>query len=62
MFDDPNGTEARLYGIALDARVGPDLYLGAELRQRDLKVPFTDTSGFEPQADWDEHLGSLYGY
>ena len=62
MFDDPNGTEARLYGIALDARVGPDLYLGGELRQRDLRVPFTDASGADRRTDWDEHLGSLYGY
>ncbi len=62
MFDDLNGTEARLYGIALDARPRPDLYLGGELRARDLKVPFTDVNGADERTDWDELTGALYAY
>lgn len=62
MFDDLNGTDAKLYGIAMDARLGTDVFLGAELRGRDLTVPYTDQDGDNRRTDWKERNGALYAY
>jgi tetratricopeptide (TPR) repeat protein len=64
-FDDPEGTTAWRYGVALDQVLSRRLYVGAELSRRDLKVPFTDLSGEEPEVrrvDWREDLGRAYAY
>jgi Tfp pilus assembly protein PilF len=38
-FDDPNGTESRRYGVAIDQKFAKDVFGGLELSKRDLKVP-----------------------
>jgi tetratricopeptide (TPR) repeat protein len=64
-FDDPEGTTAWRYGIAVDQTFSRDLHAGAELSRRDLRVPFTDLSGPTPQileVDWREEVGRAYVY
>lgn len=39
MFDDVNGTRATRAGVGVDARIADTLYGGAEVSQRDLRVP-----------------------
>ncbi|MCS6779099.1 MAG: TonB-dependent receptor [Geminicoccaceae bacterium] len=39
LFDDLNGTEAWLYGVGADLRLGPDLRAGLQLTWRTLTVP-----------------------
>ncbi len=44
-FADSEGTEAWRYGVAVDQRVGDQLYVGAELSKRDRDVPFLQAGG-----------------
>ncbi|MFQ5963497.1 MAG: TonB-dependent receptor domain-containing protein [Candidatus Scalinduaceae bacterium] len=43
-FDDPNGTEAWRYGVAVDQKFSKSLYGGAEYSRRDMEIPFIRTS------------------
>ena len=66
-FDDPDATDAWVYGGAVDQKIGKDIYLGAEFAYRDLNVPFfaQEEAGAPitiSEAKWDESLGRLYGY
>jgi hypothetical protein len=38
-YDDRNGTQSRLYGLGVDARIAEGLYTGAEISRRDLDTP-----------------------
>ena len=38
-YDDRNGTQSRLYGLGVDARIAEGLYTGAEMSRRDLDTP-----------------------
>ncbi|MGQ0594593.1 MAG: FecR domain-containing protein [Gammaproteobacteria bacterium] len=51
-FDDPNATESRRYGLAVDHVFSSALYGGVEISKRDLKVP---TSEGEAE-NWEEDL------
>jgi hypothetical protein len=42
-FDDPNGTEAWRYGVAVDQKFSESIYGGAEYSRRDLDVAFSET-------------------
>jgi opacity protein-like surface antigen len=62
-FDEPNATEAWLYGAALDQKFPKNIYGGAEYRHRDLDVPFTETIGGVStlrEVKWDEDLLRAY--
>jgi hypothetical protein len=63
-FEDAEGTEAWRYGIAVDQKFLSSVYGGAEYSERDLDVPFKDTTrgGEVRQVDWDEKLGRAYLY
>ena len=64
-FDDLNGTEAWRYGLAVDQKFLHSFYGGAEFSYRELKVPFVDVAGPEPEnkkSDWKEYLGRAYLY
>jgi hypothetical protein len=41
-FDDPNGTDAWRYGLAVDQKIFKTLFAGVELSKRDLTVPYSD--------------------
>ena len=61
MFDDPDGSDTRLYGLAADVILDRTLVVGAELRKRDLKVPFFNaTTSMRDNTDWDETNGLVY--
>jgi len=59
-YDDPNLTEAKRYGVALDHKFSRTLYGGLELSKRDLDVPFFDQNNIQDTADWDERIGRAY--
>jgi len=62
-FDDPEGTKAWRYGIAIDQKFSPALYGGAEFSVRDLEVPFLEYPSMKVQeADWEERLYRVYIY
>lgn len=68
-FDDPTGTDAWRYGVAIDQKFSPTLYGGVEYSRRELDVPFLDedlSSGFPTitvdNADWGERLARAYLY
>lgn len=64
-FDDPRGVVAWRYGVGLDQHFALDLYAGAELSSRDLKLvdPVTSISGERsPDLSWQELLGRAYLY
>jgi hypothetical protein len=69
-FDDFNGTEAWVYGAAVDQKFSQSLFAGAELFYRDLEVPYFDNiapprepSDFKlEEADWEEYVGRAYLY
>ncbi len=70
-FDDVNGTEAWVYGTAMDQKFSRDLYGGVEYYQRDLKVPaqiLTQAPAPAPpvisveKVDWTEQEGRAYLY
>ena len=43
-FDDGNATDSWRYGLAIDQKVSPNMYVGAEVSKRDLVVPTIFTS------------------
>lgn len=43
-FDDPDGSESIRYGLGLDHRFSPNLYVGAEASFRDVEAPFQEFS------------------
>ena len=64
-FDDPEGTEAWRYGVAIDQKFSANLYGGAEYSRRDLKVPgeIVDLVSFElkvVKTNWYERFGRAY--
>jgi hypothetical protein len=66
-FDDPDATEAWVYGGALDQKFSTNVYGGVELVYRDLTVPaFIQPFPGQPferiQADSTEYLGRAYLY
>lgn len=62
-FDDPNGTEAWRYGVALDQKFSTTLFGGMEFSWRDTDVPtFVQKEGKYRIRDWDEDLGRVYLY
>ena len=63
-FDDPEGTNAWRYGVALDQKLLDSLYGGVEFSWRELDVPYTviTTVPTTKNADWDEELIRLYLY
>jgi tetratricopeptide (TPR) repeat protein len=68
-FDDPTGTDAWRYGVAVDQKFSQTLYGGVEYSRRKLDVPFLveDVSSDPPvitvdSADWRERLSRTYLY
>jgi tetratricopeptide (TPR) repeat protein len=63
-FDDVNGTDAWRYGLALDQRLGQDLFAGLELSARDLTVPVISLADPDATVDVDEEeqLARAYLY
>jgi hypothetical protein len=70
-FDDANGTEAWVFGGAVDQKISQNVYGGAEYYQRNLNVPaqvtFQQPSPAPPstvveQVDWKEYEGRAYLY
>jgi outer membrane receptor protein involved in Fe transport len=64
-FDDPEGTSAWNYGVAVDQKFSPEAYVGMEYAWRNLEVPFpftdiTTTVTTIQQADWREQHGRAY--
>ena len=58
-YDDPVGTDATRYGLAIDQVFTADLAAGAEYSWRDLKVPIINESS---RFDWDERFARAYLY
>lgn len=44
-FADTQGTDASRYGIGVDHRFAPRLFVGAELSRRDMDIPFLEMQG-----------------
>ncbi|BBO75869.1 hypothetical protein DSCW_32860 [Desulfosarcina widdelii] len=61
-FDDPEATDAWVYGVALDQKLPKDVYFGMELSYRDLSVPFYGLANTLEEASWEEYLGRAYLY
>ena len=69
-FDDLNATKAWRYGIALDHKIdidenspGNEMFIGAELAQRELKVPRLLPPSFQlTDSEEEEVLSRLYWY
>ena len=66
-FADTEGTEAWRYGVAVDQKLPKNIFTGAELSWRDLKVPFirlTPTGSLDAvdKGDWDESFARAYAY
>jgi tetratricopeptide (TPR) repeat protein len=59
-YDDPFGTEAKVYGLAADQVFSADLSGGAEYRWRNTQVPLID--GNPDEVNWDEQFGRAYLY
>jgi tetratricopeptide (TPR) repeat protein len=57
-FDDPRGTDAWRYGIALDQTFSQQLYGGVEFSRRDLDVPIVSIDTITD--DWQEDLFEVY--
>ena len=62
-YDDPNATEAWVYGIGVDQKFSQSIYGGAEFTYRDMDVPYLDTDllAFQ-ETEWDEYIGRVYLY
>jgi tetratricopeptide (TPR) repeat protein len=67
-FDDPTGTRAWNYGVAIDRKFSPAVAGGAEYSWRDLVVltnvlvdPVAGTTAIVP-TDWNDRLGRAYLY
>jgi tetratricopeptide (TPR) repeat protein len=65
-FDDFQGTESWRYGVAVDQKVTDRLFVGVEVSQRDLDVPFSVTVPPAPttyiRLDWRERHARGYVY
>jgi hypothetical protein len=65
-FEDPIGTEAWRYGIAIDQKLSKIIFTGVEFSLRELDVPFElispPASPEVRQVDWDERLARAYIY
>jgi tetratricopeptide (TPR) repeat protein len=63
-FDDVNGTDAWRFGVALDQRIGDELFAGIELSARELTVPVISLADPETtiDVDQDEKLARAYLY
>lgn len=60
LFDDPNGTEARRYGIGLDVHLTKTLYIGGEVSRRDLEVPVQNDDVIFQDEQEDLYRAYLY--
>jgi len=58
-YDDPLGTDATNYGLALDSTVHKDLSVGLEAIQRDLDIPILST-GTVRIDEAKEYIGRIY--
>jgi Tfp pilus assembly protein PilF/opacity protein-like surface antigen len=66
-FDDPDATEAWVYGAGVDQKLSQNTYAGAEFFYRDLSIPVFDFSPatgeiFVKNIDWEEYQGRAYLY
>jgi tetratricopeptide (TPR) repeat protein len=66
-YDDPDATEAWVYGAAVDQKFTKNIYGGVELVGRDTKAPYFIQPAFpgpfvRKKADWDERIGRAYLY
>jgi Flp pilus assembly protein TadD len=61
-YDDFNGTDSRFAGIAVDQRVGSNLYVGLEATRRNLSVPLTNLDGSIEFDAWQERAEGAYAY
>jgi tetratricopeptide (TPR) repeat protein len=65
-FDEPNTTEAWVYGAAVDQKFFKSVYGGAEFNYRDLSVPYFESFGggqFDLRdTSWDEYYVRTYLY
>jgi hypothetical protein len=61
-YDDFEAADAWVYGLALDQKFSKDVYIGAALSYRDLRVPFIDFDLTIQEVDWEEYLGRAYIY
>ena len=64
-YDDPSGTTAKVYGAAIDQKIGKSVFIGAQYTVRDMEIPayFFDFDTFELlliDAEQDENLGHFY--
>jgi len=61
-FDDPNGTDAWRYGIAVDQKIVKNVFAGVELSKRDLTLPYQDPFLGNLTYKYDEELARAYIY
>jgi|WetSurMetagenome_2_1015567.scaffolds.fasta_scaffold06843_2 tetratricopeptide (TPR) repeat protein len=61
-FDDANGTDATLYGVAVDQKITNNLFTGLELSKRDLSQPYSDPIIGNITFAWHEELARAYLY
>ena len=62
-FDDPNSTDSRSFGIALDNKINQDLYSGVEVSRRNMDVSFTNTTLNQVmEAEWQDDISRAYLY
>jgi len=65
-FDDPNASEAWVYGVGLDQKFSQSIYGGAEFTKRDLDtVPYLGETAAGPgfsETEWKDQLGRAYLY
>jgi tetratricopeptide (TPR) repeat protein len=64
-YDDPSGTSAKVYGAAIDQKIGDSFFIGAQYTVRNVEIPayFFDFETFELlliDAEQDENLGRFY--
>jgi hypothetical protein len=62
-YDDPPGTDAWRYGVAVDQKFTKNLFGGIEASKRDLEVPTIFVAGGTTDVqkdDWDEYLARTY--
>jgi tetratricopeptide (TPR) repeat protein len=62
LYDDPNGTVARRWGVGLDHRLLSNLFIGSEATWRYLDIPVIGGTGTERHFDADEqtHRGYIH--
>ena len=65
-YDDPNLTESRRYGAAVDQKFSSSTFGGIELSKRELIVPWTCVSSCAPvgprESDWKESQVRAYAF